>query len=252
LKSKHSQALAASSSLSNHHRAVQSWLFKNSPPKNFPVILDLTELAPDGSPHYTPPERTHLERILKILKEHGLDVLGATVTNAQQHQGLEDICAQFGLPFLMSIRNTSSTSSTTIPTALKPTAAHEPKTKPPQNPIQPTKNNVKVYKGNIRSGQQIYSEEHDHLIVLGSVHSGGEVLADGDIHIYGKCKGRALAGLTFPSSRIFAHTFDPELVCIHRTFRTMGDEEWMEFRGKAVMVSLDEDGGLVLECLPLG
>lgn len=36
----------------------------------------------------------------------------------------------------------------------------------------------------MRSGQQVYSEGRS-LVVVGSVNSGAEVLADGDIHIYG-------------------------------------------------------------------
>ena len=51
----------------------------------------------------------------------------------------------------------------------------------------------------MRSGQQIYAESSS-LTVVGTVNSGGEVLADGDIHVYGALNGRALAGLGGSSS----------------------------------------------------
>ena len=47
----------------------------------------------------------------------------------------------------------------------------------------------------VRSGQQVYAAGKS-LIVLGAVHSGGEVLADGDVHVYGRLSGRAVAGLS--------------------------------------------------------
>ena len=45
----------------------------------------------------------------------------------------------------------------------------------------------------VRSGQVIYAEGRD-LIVLASVHPGAQLLADGNIHVYGALKGRAVAG----------------------------------------------------------
>ncbi len=67
---------------------------------------------------------------------------------------------------------------------------------------------------NIRAGQRIYAEGSD-LIIVGSVNAGAEVLADGNIHIYGALRGRALAGASEDGeARIFAQNFDPELVAI--------------------------------------
>ncbi len=45
----------------------------------------------------------------------------------------------------------------------------------------------------VRSGQQIYARNAD-LIVTSSVSAGAELVADGNIHIYGMMRGRALAG----------------------------------------------------------
>ncbi len=76
----------------------------------------------------------------------------------------------------------------------------------------------KVITRPVRSGQQIYAEGAD-LIVLAQVSEGAEVLADGHIHIYGSLRGRALAGVKGDeSARIFCQQFEAELVAIAGNF----------------------------------
>ena len=68
----------------------------------------------------------------------------------------------------------------------------------------------------IRSGQRVYAQGTD-LIVTGGVNAGAEVIADGNIHVYGPLRGRAVAGAGpegDTTARIFALNFDPELVAI--------------------------------------
>jgi len=66
----------------------------------------------------------------------------------------------------------------------------------------------------VRSGQQIYAKGGD-LIVLGSVSPGAELLADGNIHIYGPLRGRALAGISGDeSARIYCSSLEAELVSV--------------------------------------
>jgi septum site-determining protein MinC len=66
----------------------------------------------------------------------------------------------------------------------------------------------------VRAGQRIYAQGGD-LIVVGTVNRGAEVIADGNIHVYGRLLGRAIAGGESASeARIFASHFDPELVSI--------------------------------------
>src|SRR3569623_3072036 len=55
----------------------------------------------------------------------------------------------------------------------------------------------------VRSGQVIYAEQSD-LIVLGPVNPGGEVIADGNVHLYGLPRGRVIAGAKgYPEAQIF-------------------------------------------------
>jgi septum site-determining protein MinC len=66
----------------------------------------------------------------------------------------------------------------------------------------------------VRAGQQIYAEGGD-LIALAPVSPGGEVLADGHIHVYGHLRGRAHAGVDGDqSARIFCHSLEAQLVSI--------------------------------------
>lgn len=66
----------------------------------------------------------------------------------------------------------------------------------------------------VRSGQRIYARGAD-LVVTATVNPGAEVIADGNIHVYGALRGRAVAGAADNAeARIFALTFDPELVAI--------------------------------------
>lgn len=66
----------------------------------------------------------------------------------------------------------------------------------------------------VRSGTRIWAQGSD-LIVIGTVNPGAEVIADGNIHVYGRLLGRAIAGgQSAMEARVFATHFDPELVSI--------------------------------------
>lgn len=76
----------------------------------------------------------------------------------------------------------------------------------------------KVITRPVRSGQQVYAEGAD-LIVLSQVSEGAEVLADGNIHVYGALRGRALAGVYGDTeARIFCQQMDAELISVAGNF----------------------------------
>ncbi|MHA7840742.1 MAG: septum site-determining protein MinC [Gammaproteobacteria bacterium] len=78
--------------------------------------------------------------------------------------------------------------------------------------------NNRVITRPVRSGQQVYAKGGD-LIVLSSVSHGAELLADGNIHIYGELRGRALAGINGDeTARIFCRKLDAELIAIAGRF----------------------------------
>lgn len=99
----------------------------------------------------------------------------------------------------------------------------------------------------VRSGRQVYAARGD-LIVLGPVSPGAELLADGNIHVYGTLRGRALAGVSGDrSARIFCQSLEAELVSIAGLYRVSEDLDSTVFR-KAVQVWLD-DGYLRMDPL---
>lgn len=75
----------------------------------------------------------------------------------------------------------------------------------------------------VRSGQRIFADRGD-LVVVSSVSSGAELIAHGNIHIYGPLRGRALAGVNGDrNARIFCQSLEAELIAIAGLYRTSDD-----------------------------
>ena len=89
----------------------------------------------------------------------------------------------------------------------------------------------------VRSGQQIIAQNSD-VIVLSSVNAGGEVLAAGNIHVYGPLRGRAMAGIHGnTAARIFSLQCNPELIAIAGEYIVNDDLDPACFN-QSVLVSL--------------
>lgn len=98
----------------------------------------------------------------------------------------------------------------------------------------------KIYTGRVRSGQQIYAKEGD-LVINGDVGAGAEVIADGNIHIYGALRGKALAGaMGEKNTAIFCQSLMPELVSIAGVYK-LSDDLSADFLGKSCIVSLQNE-----------
>ncbi len=90
----------------------------------------------------------------------------------------------------------------------------------------------------VRSGSRIYAEGAD-LIITSTVNAGAEVIADGNIHVYGALRGRAVAGANDnPDARVFALHFDPELIAIAGLYAVREGLAAAPI-GKTVMARLD-------------
>ncbi|SEA89073.1 septum site-determining protein MinC [Alkalimonas amylolytica] len=99
---------------------------------------------------------------------------------------------------------------------------------------------TKVVEQNIRSGQQIYAKGAD-LIVRGAVGAGAEVIADGNIHIYGTLRGKAIAGASGDSTkRIFCQNLQAELVSIAGHY-WLSDSLQGDFWNKAACIRMQDD-----------
>ncbi len=94
--------------------------------------------------------------------------------------------------------------------------------------------------GSVRSGQQIVAKDRD-LIVNGSVNPGAEIIADGNVHVFGKILGKVFAGASGETSaRIYAKHLNPELICIAGSYQ-LSEDIAEEYKTGFVEVSLQED-----------
>ncbi|WP_394789229.1 septum site-determining protein MinC [Rhodoferax sp.] len=90
----------------------------------------------------------------------------------------------------------------------------------------------------LRSGQQVYARGAD-LVVLAVVSFGAEVLADGNIHVYGPLRGRAIAGAKGnQDARIFSTCLEAQLVSIAGIYRTSEIPLPTDVLGKPAQVRL--------------
>jgi len=119
----------------------------------------------------------------------------------------------------------------------QPTAVAEIEVRTERQPLSSSRPTRTITRP-VRSGQQIYAEGGD-LIVLAPVSEGAEVLADGNIHIYGPLRGRALAGVHGDvSARIFCQHMDAELISVAGHF-LLSDALGDSILRKPAQVSLD-------------
>ncbi|WP_297197114.1 septum site-determining protein MinC [uncultured Pluralibacter sp.] len=99
----------------------------------------------------------------------------------------------------------------------------------------------------VRSGQRIYAPNCD-LIVTSHVSAGAELIADGNIHVYGMMRGRALAGASGDKeAQIFCTHLTAELVSIAGAY-WLSDNIPADYYGKAVRLRLS-DAALTIEPL---
>lgn len=98
----------------------------------------------------------------------------------------------------------------------------------------------------VRSGQRIYAQDSD-LIVLAQVSPGAEIMADGNIHVYGSLKGRAMAGVKGNTeARIFCADLKAELVAIGGHYKIRENMDDL-VQGKSVQIYLRNNSLFVKE-----
>ena len=116
----------------------------------------------------------------------------------------------------------------------------EPAPTPPPV-VEPEVRPTRIITSPVRGGQQIYAQGGD-LVVTGSVSPGAELLADGNIHVYGAMRGRALAGIKGNTkARIFCQQMTAEMVSIAGQYKVCEDLRRDPLWGSGVQVSLVGD-----------
>lgn len=201
--------------------------------KDAPVVIDLSE-ANDQA------DVNDLRKLIDNLRRRGMGVFGVqdptrTQRSAALSLGLIPVLGGREVP--MRDRSAEAPAKTETETEAAP-ADTEPLSDAPAAPASATA--TRTVTTPIRSGQSVVAETGD-LIVIGHVSSGAELVATGNIHVYGQIRGRAIAGADGDTSaRIFCQSLDAELLAIAGVYLTSEDIQ-ADVRKKTVQVHLDRD-----------
>ncbi|WP_102223815.1 septum site-determining protein MinC [Acidimangrovimonas sediminis] len=194
---------------------------------NAPVILDLGAAPTLG-------RVDDLRRIVTMLKDRQLSAFG--VQNGRPAQVAA--AREAGLIHV----TTGNDAPLRQPRAEKK-AERKDGTRTVEAPPKPGK----IITSPVRSGQTIIADKGD-LVVVAPVSSGAELVAAGNIHIYGRMRGRAMAGAYGDeNARIFCQSLEAELLAVAGLYRTSDSLE-DALLGKAVQAFLKDDR-LAIEAL---
>lgn len=196
--------------------------------RNTPVVIDL-EALPAGK------GVVDFALLVGLLRGYGMVPVGVRGGTAAQNEAAQVL----ELAILASAK--PAVANPKPKPAQKPAAATAPAPAPPA--ARPA-SGTKLVSRPVRSGQRVYAPGGD-LIVTAQVSAGAELLADGNIHVYGTMRGRALAGVKGNrESRIFCQNLQAELVSVAGHYRL--SENLQELAGGSVQIYLD-DRTLVVE-----
>ncbi|MCO6057761.1 septum site-determining protein MinC [Pseudomonas sp. MOB-449] len=191
--------------------------------QNTPLVMALDKL-PEGEPPLD------LPALLETCRRHGLRTL-AIRAQREEHIAAADA---LDIPVLPPSGARERPIDPVEPEAKK---KPEKPAEPPKPEVQPTK----IITTPVRGGQQIYAPGGD-LVVLAAVSPGAELLADGNIHVYGPMRGRALAGIKGDAkARIFCRQLAAELVSVAGQYKVADDLRRDPLWGQPVQVSLSGD-----------
>ena len=164
--------------------------------------------------------------------------------------GLMRVCRQHGLRTL-AIRasredDIAAAEALDIP-VLPPSGAREKLVEPvearkkEEKPAEPQYKPTRIVTSPVRGGQQIYAQGSD-LVVMAPVSAGAELLADGNIHVYGPLRGRALAGVKGDTkARIFCQQMGAEMLSVAGQYKTAEELRRDPLWGHSVQISLSGD-----------
>lgn len=100
----------------------------------------------------------------------------------------------------------------------------------------------------LRTGQCLVQDQGD-IILNAGMNSGSEVIASGNIHIYGNARGRVIAGAGgHTSARVFCHSLEAELISIAGTY-CVADDIPKDMIKKPVHIYLNNKQELEFEAL---
>jgi septum site-determining protein MinC len=177
-----------------------------------PVLIDVEKIKTFGPLNF--------EKIKQLLIANGMAPIG--IRGGSEEQAIA--AATAGLP-LVNIGKATTLTETPKKKTEETTSA----------------TNTKIVTTPIRSGMQVYARGGD-LIVVAHVSPGAELLADGNIHVYGALRGRALAGVQGNTqARIFCRTLEAELVSIAGFYLTKEDIQVLPETQEMIQICLENE-----------
>ncbi len=187
--------------------------------RNAPMAIDLHGLDNDNV-------EIDLAALVRAMRSCGLVPVGVCGGFERQHQAAQAA----GLTVLTLARQES------------PQHAHAQAAKPK---TQPEESHGRIVEQPVRSGQRIYAAGGD-LVVISQVSAGAEIMADGNIHVYGTLRGRALAGVQGNlGCRIFCLDLQAELVSVGGHYKISENID-DSLRGFPVQIYL-QDQSLIIQ-----
>lgn len=200
--------------------------------KNSPLLLDLKEL--NSNELHLP-----LADLVTLLRQ--LNFFPVGIRGGSEQQKIEAANLQLPSHSSMSNKPANNFQETTQATI---TVSEQPEQQPSQDESAEQKLvENKLIEHPVRSGQRIYAR--GDLTVTATVSAGAEIMAEGNIHVYGTLRGRALAGVQGDKHcRIFCNNLQAELISIAGNYQ-ISDELDDSVRNKPVQISL-QDQSLII------
>ena len=208
--------------------------------KNAPIVIDVADLSGEL-------DALSLPDVIETVRRCRLIPIGVAHLPAER----VELAAESGLAIVQlgfgRSRGARATSPTVAPNPATIEAAPAAIAPPPPAPVvEPAPAPAAPATGEpaltitqpVRGGQVIYAQRTD-LIVLAPVNPGAQVIADGNIHVYGRLRGRALAGARGQlDARVFCQSLEAELVSVNGEFLT-ADDVPETLRGKPAQVFVE-------------
>jgi septum site-determining protein MinC len=175
-------------------------------------------------------------KLIGTCRRHHMQVIGVRAGNEDQRRLARGASLAL-LPGGVSRPAPSQETMTEAEQATEPSAPPVASTSAPAGNEPPP---ARIIQQTVRSGQQVYAPDGD-LIILAPVQAGAEVLAAGNIHVYGPLRGRALAGIHGAEhARVFCQSLEAELVSIAGHYKISEDLQENDWKS-AVQIQLRDD-----------
>jgi len=199
--------------------------------RNTPVVIDLSGL-PAGT------EVVQFPLLVGLLRGYGMIPVGVRGGDAAQNEAAEAMeLAILGDAF---VRRPRAAAAKPVPKSEHKPAKSGPETAKARAPKSAPGAAFTLVARPVRSGQRVYAAGGD-LSVVAPVSSGAELMADGNIHVYGPLRGRALAGMKGdPEARIFCQDLQAELVSVAGHYR-VSENIPAVLKGVPVQIFLDKE-----------